>query len=178
MVTFSLRRATNIRRYLSSLVRRWEAYLFQRRIGRALALQLRGEARKDGLTLRHLYAQLHLAQLHVEWQARDVHPWDKALPVEGRASLFVKQTFADTDAALKRLFQTVPSAQVISLRVLRPRTGDIIMSGEVQRSSMALRRPLSDRIWLGQLGVIFRLSGDYFEELVQSDHAVEQSSQR
>jgi hypothetical protein len=149
-----------MQQYLSSLFRRWEAYLFQRRIGRALALQMRGEARKDGLTLHHVHAQLH-----VEWQARDVHPWDKALPAEGRATLFVKQTFADTDAALTRLFKTVPSAEIISLRVLRPRTGDIIMSGEVHRSSMALRRPLSDRIWLGQLGVIFRLSGDYFEPL-------------
>lgn len=149
-----------MRQYLSSIFRRWEAYLFQRRIGRALALQMRGEARKDGLTLYHVHAQLH-----VEWQARDVHPWDKALPAEGRATLFVKQTFADTDAALMRLFRTVPSAEIISLRVLRPRTGDIIMSGEVHRSSMALRRPLSDRIWLGQLGVVFRLSGDYFEPL-------------
>jgi hypothetical protein len=105
------------------------------------------------------------AHLEVEWRARDIHPWDRAIPAEERAALFVKQTFADTDAALSRLFGTLPHIDSVELRVLDAKSEQAIMSGLVYRSSLAMRRPLSDRMWLGQLGISFRLSGNRFEPL-------------
>jgi hypothetical protein len=150
---------------LSAMIRYWEGRIFERKISRALALHLRGESRSDGLTLNRKHTRLML-----EWRARDIHPWDRAVCPENRSALFVQQCFADTGAALSRLFEQLPQSDSIHVRVLHPHSDAVIMAGVVSRASLKTTRPLSDRIWLGQIGLCFRLSGDCFEPLrLESD---------
>lgn len=124
--------------------------MFNRRI--RAALHLRGEVRSDGLPLMSASSKLQL-----DWQAREIHPWDKALQLKDPEARFVNQAIKDTEAVVCRLFATLPHIDVIAIRVFQPHSGHMIMSGEVLRSSLAEPRPLSGRMWLGQLGIRFYL---------------------
>jgi hypothetical protein len=151
-------------RYVNSLLRSLETRLFNRRIQRALKLNLRGEGRSDGLPLKSANTSLEL-----EWHARDIHPWDKALPSRNADAQFVNQAIQDTDAVLMRLFATLPHVDTINVFVYEPSSDGVIMSGEVMRTSLAGPRPLSDRIWRGQLGIRFHIIDNRFQPLVQSE---------
>jgi hypothetical protein len=48
--------------------------LYHHRIKRALALNSRGEARRDGLTVDSVSSRLE-----IRWRARGIHPWDRHL---------------------------------------------------------------------------------------------------
>lgn len=134
---------------------------YRRRIERALDLHLRGEVRPDGLKLNHFKNRLE-----IEWQARDVHPWDRNLPPERRAPLFVDQVLADTESAISRLFDALPAVDVIDLRVLHPAADTAIIEGTVFRSTLDRNRHLlSVRMRLLELGVSYRLVGSRFEAL-------------
>lgn len=145
---------------LSAVLRHWDALLFKRRIERALALHLRGEVRTDGLKLNRKHARLEL-----EWQAREIHPWDRTISTAKRNALFVKQCLADADAVLRRLFEELPHIDSIAMCVRDPHSNAVIMEGLVLSSSLQIPRPLSDRMWLAQIGLRFRLSDDSFEPL-------------
>lgn len=134
--------------------------MFERRIQRALALNRRGEVRSDGLLLSRAYTHLKL-----EWRARPIHPWDRMASVEKQRALFVKQCFADAGAALSRLFEQLPEVDSIDVCIREPRSNAVIMAGVVSRSTLQAARPLSDRMWIGQLGLRFHLNGDRFEPL-------------
>ena len=91
--------------------------LIMRMVVRALALRPRGGIANDVLALRKLSIGLHL-----EWLARDIHPWDRDLPEGSRAELFVQQCLEDVDAAIPRLFHRLPEVDVIEVDVVEPRT--------------------------------------------------------
>jgi hypothetical protein len=131
-----------------------------RRVIKALALHKRREARSDGLSLNHFQNRLQ-----IEWRAREVHPWDRDLPQARVARLFAEQCLKDADAALERLFATLPEIDVIEFKMLEPNSGASILSGTVTRSeSMNVRAP-SSGMRLKQLGVTYRLQDWRFEPL-------------
>jgi hypothetical protein len=123
----------------------------------ALALQTRNEVRRDGLTLMKTSNQLV-----VEWRARDIHPWDcdEGHSFEEKECLFCEQCFSDADAAIRRLFASLPTIDEIQFRVMRPGTGDELLSGRVTRSSLRqVDAGASPRGRLWQMGVNVCVSG-------------------
>lgn len=145
---------------LANLIHRCNEGIYRRAIDRALALQLRGEVRKDGLRLRKLSTRLE-----IEWQARDVHPWERHDAPGRRKMLFVQQALADTNAAIGRLFQALPEVDVIDLKVLEHNSENVIMAGTVERSEAPPNTGLSDGMRLWQRGVTYHSDGCMFEPL-------------
>ncbi len=131
-----------------------------RRVIRALALNKRGEARSDGLSLSHFQNRLQ-----IEWRAREIHPWDRDLPLARVTRLFAEQCLKDADAALNRLFATLPQIDVIEFKMLDPNSGASILSGTVTRSESMNVRAASSGMRLKQLGVRYRLQNWRFEPL-------------
>ena len=147
---------------LRMLLRRLDGYRYQRDIERALALYLRGEVRRDGLEGVNL-----TTQLQIEWRARDIHPWDRGLlsPAQ-RAAAFVEQSLADTEAAVRRLFDALPQVDVIALRVLDRTSDTVIISGTVSRPAASARdESLSIGMRLLYLGLTYHSAGSQFEPL-------------
>jgi hypothetical protein len=147
-------------RHLTALLRALETRMFNRRIRNALKLHLRGEVRADGLPLKSVSSSVEL-----EWRARNIHPWDRALGLKDADARFVRQSIKDTAAAITRLFATLPHVDALTIRIYEPNSDRVIMSGEVLRSSLSPDRPLSERIWLGQLGMTFHIIDDRFQPL-------------
>jgi hypothetical protein len=125
---------------------------------------LRGEVRNDGLKLRKLSTQLE-----IEWQARDVHPWDRDDPPDTKALRLVRQSLADTEAAIARLFQTLPQVDVIALTVLEHDSERLIMAGTVHRSEAEPDAELSAGMRLWHRGVKYHSDGWVFEPLFPRD---------
>ncbi|HUK37265.1 MAG TPA: hypothetical protein VLV86_25290 [Vicinamibacterales bacterium] len=125
-----------------------EAFAHQRTVRRALELHRRGEVRPDGLE-----ASKMCTRLDIQWRARDVHPWDRDLSQARRARLFLDQSVADTEAAVRRLFAGLPHVDRIDVSVLGP--GDaVLITGTVQRSSLAESEGfISPRMRLQELGL-------------------------
>src|ERR1700685_346059 len=86
----------------------------QQIVRRALALQPRGAVPNDVLTLHNLILSGHCLKL--EWLARDIHPWNRDLPLAEQAELFSEQAMQDTEAALIRLFQGLPEVEQIEFQ--------------------------------------------------------------
>jgi len=146
-----------IANYRTAIARR----RLHRRVTRALALNRRGEARADELSLSHFQNRLEM-----EWRAREIHPWDQDLPLASAARLFAEQCLKDADAALERLFITLPEIDVIDFKMLDPSSGVPILSGAVTRSeSMNIRATTSSGMRFKQLGVTYRLQNWHFEPL-------------
>jgi hypothetical protein len=133
---------------------------YRRNIETALALNRRGEVRCDGLCLKNTSNRLA-----IEWVARDIHPWDRELPPEEKATLFVEQCLSDTEAALHRLFEQLASIDIIELTVLAPSHEHAIIAGTVIRSELYQLKSLSPGMRLNQLGLHYRLMGSHFEAL-------------
>lgn len=154
---------------VESLLQKLGAYWYQRSIQRALALHLRGEVRRDGLTL-------HAATTHldIEWHAREIHPWDRPLlSPSQKASAFVEQALADTEAAIDRLFAALPQLGIITLRVREQNSERLIMSGTVQRSdALARDRSLSIGMRLKYIGVMYHSAGFLFEALEEDRRSI------
>jgi hypothetical protein len=149
-----------------SFLRRIERRRFKRNIDRALALNLRGEVRSDGLISVDSRSCLEIA-----WQARDIHPWDQDLPQAERASLFVEQCLSDTDAAIGRLFERLRCVGLIELRVLDRSSEHTIISGSVLRHEYERLMVSSSGMRLKQMGLNYRLAGSRFESLESyTDH--------
>jgi hypothetical protein len=149
---------------LEALFRKLDDCRYRRNINRALALHLRGEVRKDGLMLASV-----TTHMEIEWRARDIHPWDRPLLSRSeRATAFVSQTLADTEAAVHRLFEALPQVDVIALRVLDHASETVIISGTVARPA-ALHR--DERLSIGMrllyLGLTYHSAGALFEPLEQ-----------
>ena len=112
---------------LEALFRKLNSRRYRRNITRAMALQLRGEVRSDGLTPIRV-----TTRLDIEWHARDIHPWDRErLSPAQRAEAFVQQSISDTEAAICRLFEELPQVDVLKVRVLDRRSENAIISGSV-----------------------------------------------
>jgi hypothetical protein len=147
---------------LEGIVGKFGHYLYKRSIDHALALDLRGGARRDGLT--PISVATHL---EIEWRARDIHPWDHdLLSVSERTATFVDQALHDTEAAICRLFTTLPPLEVIKVRV-RDRTSDnVILSGSVSRPDFLARdERLSIGMQLLYMGVMHHFEASLLEPL-------------
>ena len=154
---------------LKMLFRKIAAVRYQRGIGRALALHLRGEVRSDGLEAASV-----ATQLHIDWRARDIHPWDRPLlsPAQ-RAAAFVEQALADTEAAVYRLFDAFPQVDTIALRVLDRESEHVILAGAVARPLASVQdRSLSVGMRLRYLGITYYSAGAQFEALESYESAV------
>jgi len=138
-------------RRLANLIQRLDSVRYRRGIERALALHLRGEVRNDGLKLKKLSTRLE-----IEWWARDIHPWDRDDPPDRKAWLFFRQSLADTEAAITRLFQALPQVDVIALTVLERNSESVIMAGTVDRSAVEPDAELSVAVRLWQRGITYR----------------------
>jgi hypothetical protein len=145
-------------------VKRFVNYLTQQRLRRkvigALEVNRRAGVRNDGLSLKRMHNRLE-----VEWQARGIHPWDQGLPPEREAQKFVEQCLEDVDAALSRLFATLPDTDEIELRVLDPTSAKPIVAGTVTRAQAAAASAGSVGMKLKSLGLVYRLANWQFESL-------------
>jgi hypothetical protein len=147
---------------LEALFRKLDGRRYKRNIKRALALHLRGEVRKDGLT--PISVTTHC---NIEWHARDVHPWDRGLlPPAQMALAFVRQSLTDTEAAIGRLFEALPQVDVLTVKVLHCTAESVIISGSVSRRDFAARdQQLSVGMRLLYLGLVHHSSGLLFEPI-------------
>jgi hypothetical protein len=84
----------------------------QQIVRRALALRPRCAVPNDVLILNNLILSGHCLKL--EWRARDIHPWNRDLPLAEQAELFSEQALQDTDVALIRLFRGLPEIEQIA----------------------------------------------------------------
>lgn len=143
-------------------VERRERQRLWRRVHRALRLKPRGAVPDDRLPLRKLSTHLEL-----EWSARDIQPWDRDLPVERQARLFVEQCLNDTVAAIDRIFTRLGEVDVIVVRVVEPRPSNkTVLAGTVSRDEMSQdSRRLSPAMTLKLLGIQYRLADGRFEPL-------------
>jgi hypothetical protein len=149
-------------RFLETYLAKLDLWRYQRSLNRALALHLRGEVRRDGLTLTRA-----CNHLEIQWHARDIHPWDRDVQPERHALLFAEQTLADTEAVIFRLFEALPQVDVIKLGVIGLGSDPPIISGTVHRSTLStVRRGLmSVGMRLRDLGVSYHLAGWPYESL-------------
>jgi hypothetical protein len=133
----------------------------QRTVKRALALRPRGAVLHDVLILNSMHVSGH--SLQVEWRARDVHPWDRHLPLSEQADLFSEQALEDTDEAIVRLFKRLPDIERIELQVLNPMaSGGVILTGVVDRETALGSEPPPSLRWrLIMLGISFRLVANH-----------------
>jgi hypothetical protein len=140
---------------LRRLRRKLDLWRYHRRIKRALALHLRGEARSDGLTVDNVSGHLE-----IRWRARDVHPWDRDLARYEREVVFAEQALADTEAAVLRLFDKLPEVDVIELSVLEPNSETLIAAGTVHRADLNVSGPrlLSVGMRLREVGVRYHFA--------------------
>jgi hypothetical protein len=137
-----------------SFLRKLNLYSYRRGIENALALHRRGEVRSDGLILIQGSHHPESHHLEIEWLAREIHPWDRGCQHLEPDIEFTEQSFADTDAALSRLFNELPEVDVIEFRVIHPESGQSMLAGTVERSScMPGDREASARTRLWHRGV-------------------------
>jgi hypothetical protein len=94
-----------------------------------------------------------------------VHPWDSDLPSELRAEKFVQQSLTDTNAAIGRLFEMLPEAEVIEIRVLDANSGAPIIAGTITRDEALTVSSPSPGMKLKKLGVGYGLRNGHFEPL-------------
>lgn len=151
---------------LEALLSKLDGYRYKRNIGCALALHHRGEVRTDGLIPVKI-----ATRLEIEWRARDIHPWDRSIlsPAE-RATAFVRQSLADTEAAIQRLFKALPHVDVIDLKVHDRISESVIISGTVFRPAISTENEaLSIGMRLMYLGLTYHSAGSMFEVLEKND---------
>ncbi len=106
-------------------------------------------------------------RLQLEWQARDIHSWDRDTPPQRQAELFCEQAIRDTDVAIGRLFQMLPEIEAISVRVVEPQDAKtVILSGTVVREDVfGPQLPSSPRMRLKMLGIRYHIVGGHLEPL-------------
>jgi hypothetical protein len=148
-------------RFLARLSAGLRVRWLRRSIDQALALN-RAEVRPDGLCAEGI-----TLRLAISWRARNLHPWDRDLGGERKALRVVEQTFADTQAALERLFILLPEVDVIDLKVLETDAGKrgTLLSGSVSRSDFETWRPSSIAMRLRLLGVNYNLVNSRLEPI-------------
>ena len=126
----------------------------------ALEVDRRAGIRNDGLSLKNMRNRLE-----VEWQAREIHPWDQGLPPERAAQRFVQQCLEDVGAAISWLFARLPDTDEIELWVLDPTSGHPIVAGTVIRAEAAAAMAGSVGMKLKSLGLVYRVANWQFESL-------------
>jgi hypothetical protein len=91
----------------------------------------------------------------LEWHARAVHPWDRDLPTCRQVEAYFEQAVADTDFALRRIFQRLPEIDVIEIRVLDTQDSTkIMLAGVVTREdALAADQSYSTKMRLKMMGI-------------------------
>jgi hypothetical protein len=119
----------------------------------------RGGVAHDTAVLREMSLSLK-----VEWYARDLHPWDRDLPVERRAELFTAELMADTVVAIRQIFERLAEIDAIQIRVLEPtEPHETVLAGTVCRDDLnATRGCPSPAMSLKLLGLQYRVSDGCF----------------
>jgi hypothetical protein len=157
--------------FLKSFLRRLMVLSNARKIQKSLSPQRRGEVRTDGLRLTQ--ASFHL---EIAWCARDVHPWDCGCEASERESIFTEQCFADSDAALSRLFCELPHLDVIDFIVFYPISSERILAGTVDRTARSpTMKGLSPRTRLWYRGISAGIVAAFAFALVASTIARSQT---
>lgn len=135
-----------MKKLIPSLMRRGIRSL----VNRSLALWPRGGIANDRLLLHKVSGQLQL-----EWRARAVHPWDRDLPACRQVEVYFEQAVADTDFAIRRIFQRLPEIDVIEIRVLDTQDPTkIMLTGVVTREdALAADLPYSPKMRLKMMGI-------------------------
>jgi hypothetical protein len=130
--------------------REWERRRLRNRVIKALTIAPRGGAAGDGLLLCKMSPSLN-----VEWYARDLHPWDRDLPIERRAERFTAELMADTVVAIRQIFERLAEIDAIHIRVLDPtEPHKTVLAGTVCRDDLnATRGCPSPAMSLKLLGV-------------------------
>ena len=137
------------RRWLGRFAEGRERRRLHGRVRRALQLPPRGGCVDDSLTMKRVSTELR-----VEWCARDVHPWDRDLPVHQRDALFLEQCRHDTIVAVQRLFDQLIEIDVIEIRVVEPQSSaGILLTGTVSRHDVTALTTPSSRMQLKLMGI-------------------------
>lgn len=156
-----LQRRPTMPQVVETVLRTVYGYLYRRSINAALALHRRGEARPDGLRATKI-----CNRLEIDWHARRIHPWDSDDPQDVKRESFVRQSLADTDAAIRRLFQMLPHVNTIKLRVLDPESEAELIAGTVCRADASQPcHEISAGMRLRAYGIRFRSTGYTLEQL-------------
>ena len=114
----------------------WERRRLRNRVTRALTMTPRGGVANDTSLLREMSLSLK-----VEWYARDLHPWDRDLPIERRAELFTAELMADTVVAIRQIFDRLTEIDAIQIRVLDPNEPhETVLAGTVSRDDLNATR--------------------------------------
>ncbi len=137
----------------------WERRRLRNRVTRALTMAPRGGVANDSSLLREMSLSLK-----VEWYARDLHPWDRDLPVERRAEVFTAELMADTVVAIRQIFERLAEIDAIQIRVLEPaEPHKTVLAGTVCRDDLnATRDCPSPAMSLKLLGLQHRVSDGCF----------------
>jgi hypothetical protein len=130
------------------------------RVTGALKLAPRGAVPNDILVVDRFSVQLH-----VQWFARGVHPWDRDLPSTRQAELFAKQCLEDVDAAIPRLFEQLPEVDVLEIVVLEPGSNIRIIGGTVHRKDLLEQSGSSVGMRLRTIGINYRRTNLRFEAI-------------
>jgi hypothetical protein len=131
-----------------------------RRVASALAVKPRGAVWNDVLSIQDLSLRLH-----VEWLARDVHPWDRDLPERRQAELFAQQCLEDVDAAIPRLFEELPEIDVLEIGVLERGSKTRIIAGTTHRNDLVAQRCSSLGMRLRMIGINYHRTNLRFEPI-------------
>jgi hypothetical protein len=131
-----------------------------RRVASALTLKPRGAVRNDVLSIQDLSLRLH-----VEWLARDVHPWDRDLPERRQAELFAQQCLEDVDAAVPRLFEQLREIDVVEIGVFERGSKTRIIAGMIHRSDLVAQQGSSLGMRLRMIGINYRRDDLRFEPI-------------
>jgi hypothetical protein len=111
---------------------KWRRRKLRNRVMKALAPAPRGAIANDRLRLRKTSLSLK-----VEWQARDVHPWDCDLPAWRKTEVFTVGLISDTVAAIRQAFDDLAEADTIQIRVVHPNEPDrTLLAGTVRRDDL------------------------------------------
>jgi len=137
----------------------YQPHVFWRKLDRAMALRRRGGIRADGLRVTAARTTLH-----IEWVAREIHPWDRDLNEDEAERRFTQQCLDDTDAAISRIFGEIPVLNTIEVCVRRGVAGPPLLTGTVQRASLWTSDHVSTGMRLRGLGVRFRMHNLRLEE--------------
>jgi hypothetical protein len=131
-----------------------------RRVASALTVKPRGAVWNDVLSIQDLSLGLH-----VEWLARDVHPWDRDLPERRQAELFAQQCLEDVDAAIPRLFEQLPEIDVLEIGVLERGSKTRIIAGTIHRSDLVAQQGSSLGMRLRMIGINYHRTNLRFEPI-------------
>jgi hypothetical protein len=157
--------------FLRKLSGRGAVRRFYAKARAALALNRRGEARADGLTLVE-----SSMRLEVKWRARKIHPWDRDLSEDRAAPRYVEQALFDTEAALERLFATFPEVTCIDFAVLETRVESTrtIIAGVVDKKEFGDRKSPSIGMRLRSIGIEYHIVGSHFAPLYRAPRGGEE----